>query len=77
MSGMSNMEQMKENIYAFREEKPLSDEEMKSLLAMADEMVRKIVLPCTACHYCVSHCPQGLDIPTLLAFYNEHCFTKG
>ena len=43
----------------------------------ADEMVKKIVLPCTACRYCVSHCPQGLDIPTLLAFYNEHCFTGG
>ena len=50
---------------------------MKNLLTMADEMVQKIALPCTACHYCVSHCPQELDIPTLLALYNEHCFTKG
>ena len=40
-------------------------------------MVKKIVLPCTACHYCTSHCPQGLDIPGLLALYNEHCFTQG
>ncbi len=77
LSGMSNMEQMKDNIHTFQEEKPLSEEEMKNLLAMADEMVQKIVLPCTACHYCVSHCPQELDIPTLLALYNEHCFTKG
>lgn len=68
---------MKENIQTFGEEKPLSDEEMKNLFAMADEMVSKIILPCTACRYCVSHCPQGLDIPTLLSFYNEHCFTKG
>ena len=40
-------------------------------------MVKKIVLPCTACHYCVSHCPQGLDIPRILELYNEHCFTGG
>ena len=50
---------------------------MKELLEIADSMVRKIVLPCTACHYCVSHCPQGLDIPNLIALYNEHCYTKG
>ncbi len=77
LSGMSTLEQLKENVQTFREEKPLTGEEMTNLLAMADEMVRKIVLPCTACRYCTSHCPQGLDIPTLLAFYNEHCFTGG
>ena len=77
LSGMSNMEQMQENIRTFEEDKPLSETEMRNLLAMADEMVKKIVLPCTACHYCVSHCPQGLPIPELLALYNEHCFTEG
>ena len=50
---------------------------MKNLLAIADSMLEKKVLPCTACHYCVSHCPQGLDIPELLSLYNEHCFTEG
>ncbi len=55
----------------------MTDGEIDSLLAMAGEMVQKIALPCTACHYCVSHCPQGLDIPNLLALYNEHCFTGG
>ena len=50
---------------------------MKALLEVADDMVKKIVLPCTSCHYCVSHCPQELDIPNLIALYNEHCFTKG
>ena len=77
LSGMSNMEQMQENIRTFEEDKPLSETEMKNLLAMAEEMVKKIVLPCTACHYCVSHCPQGLDISRLLELYNEHCFTQG
>ena len=77
LSGMSNMEQMEENIRTFEEDRPLNEEEMKTLLSIAHEMVGKIALPCTACHYCVSHCPQGLDIPNLLSLYNEHCFTGG
>ena len=77
LSGMSNMEQMEENILTFEEDRPLNEEEMKTLLSIAHEMVGKIALPCTACHYCVSHCPQGLDIPNLLSLYNEHCFTGG
>ena len=77
LSGMSNMEQMEENIRTFEEDRPLNEEEMKTLLSIAHEMVGKIGLPCTACHYGVSHCPQGLDIPNLLSLYNEHCFTGG
>ena len=77
LSGMSNMEQLQENIRTYEEDKPLTDDEMKTLLAVADNMLEKKVLPCTACHYCVSHCPQGLDIPELLNLYNEHCFTDG
>ena len=77
LSGMSNMEQLQANIRTFEEDKPLNEKEMKNLLAIADSMLEKKVLPCTACHYCVSHCPQGLDIPELLSLYNEHCFTEG
>ena len=77
LSGMSDMEQMKANIATFAEEKPLSAGEMEGLLEMAQGMVSKSALPCTACHYCVSHCPQGLDIPHLLALYNEHAFSGG
>ena len=77
LSGMSNMEQLKANIETYKEDKPLNDEEMKTLLGIADQMLGRKTLPCTACHYCVSHCPQELDIPTLLNLYNEHCFTEG
>ena len=77
LSGMSNMEQLQANIHTFETERPLTDVEMKTLLGIADSMLERKVLPCTACHYCVSHCPQGLDIPELLALYNEHCFTEG
>ncbi|MDU5289192.1 MAG: aldo/keto reductase [Clostridium sp.] len=77
LSGMSNFQQMQENIAVFEEDKPLDEKEMAALLEVADRMVKKIVLPCTSCHYCVSHCPKGLDIPALLELYNEHCFTGG
>ena len=76
LSGMSNFEQLKENIHTFETEKPLDDTEMKTLLSVADGLLGG-TLPCTACHYCVSHCPQGLEIPKLIALYNEHCFTGG
>ena len=77
LSGMSNMEQITDNIRTFQEEKPLQEKEMETLLSIAGEMVEKIALPCTACRYCVSHCPRGLDIPGLLALYNEHSFDGG
>lgn len=77
LSGMSNLKQLQENIRTFEEDKPLAKKEMEELLKTADGMVKKIVLPCTACRYCVSHCPKELDIPSLLELYNEHCFTGG
>ena len=77
LSGMSNLQQMQDNIHTFAEDKPLTKKEMDTLLQIADGMVKKIVLPCTACHYCTSHCPQSLPIPELLSLYNEHCFTEG
>lgn len=77
LSGMSNFEQLEDNIRTYEEDKPLNQEEMDTLLGIADEMLGKKTLPCTACRYCVSHCPQELDIPSLLALYNEHCFTDG
>lgn len=77
LSGMSDMQQLQENIRTFETDKPLNEGEMQALLKIAEGMVKKIALPCTACHYCVSHCPKGLDIPGLLALYNEHCFTGG
>ena len=77
LSGMSNLQQMQDKMHTFAEDKPLTEKEMDTLLQIADGMVKKIVLPRTACHYCTSHCPQSLPIPELLALYNEHCFTEG
>ena len=76
LSGMSSAEQMEANIRTFETDAPLSEKEMDTLLAVADGLLSGR-LPCTACHYCVSHCPKGLDIPMLLELYNEHSFTGG
>ncbi len=77
LSGMSNMEQLKKNIATFETEKKLSKEEMDALLGVAEMILKEKRLPCTACRYCTSHCPKGLDIPALLELYNEHNFTGG
>lgn len=71
LSGMSSLQQVMDNIATYEESKPLTDEEMKLLLSVADDMIRRTTVPCTACHYCVSHCPMQLPIPDLLRLYNE------
>lgn len=73
LSGMSDLTQMMENVETFREEKPLTDAEQAVLLEIAEGMKNSI--PCTACRYCCDGCPQGLDIPRLIAAYNELRFS--
>lgn len=75
LSGMSNFDQMKENIATFSEGEPLSDEEWNKVLEIADAM--KVGAPCTACRYCCDGCPMGLDIPMLIAAYNDMKFQVG
>lgn len=77
LSGMSAMEQLEANLGTFRTDRPLNQAEMDTLMDVVREMLAEKRLPCTACRYCVSHCPQGLDIPMLLELYNEHSFTGG
>ncbi|MGN0681037.1 MAG: aldo/keto reductase [Candidatus Fimisoma sp.] len=71
LSGMSDMKQLKANISTYDESKPLDEAEMEMILGIADEMIRRTAVPCTGCHYCISKCPKGLDIPFLLKQYNE------
>ena len=77
LSGMSTQEQLEKNLATFAEDKPLTEAEMKTLMEIAAQMLSRGTVPCTACHYCVSHCPMGLDIPYLLSLYNEHAYTGG
>ena len=74
LSGMSNEQQLLDNIATFSEDKPLNEAEMGTLLEIAEEMSGGV--PCTACRYCTTVCPMGLDIPNLLQLYNEYCFSN-
>lgn len=75
LSGMSNMDQLKENIATFSEFKPLNEKEMDTILGIADDILKNKRLPCTACKYCISKCPANLNIPEIIETYNEHCLT--
>ena len=77
LSGMSDFDQLRENVATFSEERPLDGEERAALQEVVDAMLGRGTVPCTACHYCTSHCPMGLDIPKLLEMYNEAIVTGG
>lgn len=69
LSGMSDMAQMEDNVRTFDSAKPLSEEETAALMKVADSLHSPV--PCTACRYCCDGCPMELDIPTLIAAYND------
>ena len=75
LSGMSDEEQLHLNVATFEDDLPLQEEEMKALMQVAAQLAGEKSVPCTACHYCTEHCPQGLDIPRLIELYNEHILT--
>ena len=77
LSGMSDDRQLIDNLKTFAEDRKLDEKEMTALLGIADRMTAAGTVPCTACHYCVSHCPQSLNIPELISLYNEHAYTGG
>ena len=69
LSGMSNLEQMVDNIKTFSDYAPLTTEETELLLEIADSLKNNV--PCTGCRYCCDGCPKGLDIPRLLNILND------
>lgn len=71
LSGMSNLEQVKQNIAIFEQDKPLNASEQELILSVAQDIIHRTNVPCTACRYCEAGCPMGLAIPDLLRRYNE------
>ncbi len=71
LSGMSNREQLEENIKIFSQYKPLNDLEFGKLSELCDEMMAEGTVRCTSCRYCTEHCPQKIDIPKMIDLYND------
>lgn len=76
LSGMSNLQQVKENIQTFIDYKEMTEDEIK----VADE-ISKIIqsqgeINCTACKYCMEVCPRGINIPAAFALYNQYKVSK-
>ena len=74
LSGMSNMEQMQDNLSAMKDFRPLDETEMDAVRKVCEIFRSLDLIPCTACRYCIgeSSCPKGIRIPDLFAAKNAH-----
>ena len=70
LSGMSNIEQMADNISYMKDFKPLNEEEQKIIQQAQRILGNSSTVPCTACHCCTEGCPQGIDIPGIFKAMN-------
>lgn len=83
LSGMSSIEQTRENMAAFKENKPFSAAERDALRAAVDALNSVSAIPCTNCRYCMKGCPQHVQIPAIMnllnldAMLDDHDFVKG
>ena len=71
LSGMSNMEQMEDNVSFMQDFKPLDEKEMEAVHKVAEAFNALKVVPCTGCRYCVDGCPMHIRIPDLFDALNQ------
>lgn len=72
LSGMSDMEQMKDNVNTMKDFMPLNEKELEAVNKVCDIFNSKGMIPCTACHYCTDGCPMQINIPELFACTNKY-----
>ena len=70
LSGMSNMQQMQDNLSFMRDFQPLNETERAAVSKVVEIFRKQNLIPCTACRYCVDGCPQQIAIPDLFAIMN-------
>ena len=72
LSGMSSLEQMKENVSFMKDFVPFTEEEYAAVEKVAEIFHSHHMIPCTGCHYCVeeNHCPKNIRIPDMFSAYN-------
>ncbi len=70
LSGMSNLEQMEDNIKTFTDFEPVNDEEMGIINAVTEEILSIPQIGCTACKYCTPGCPMQISIPDVFRTVN-------
>lgn len=70
LSGMSNLEQMRENISFMQNFSPLNKTELEAVKQVQEIFKSKNLIPCTACRYCTDGCPKHISIPDLFAIMN-------
>ncbi len=70
LSGMSDLEQMKDNLSYMRDFKPLNETELAAVNKVKEIFHKMNMIPCTACRYCVEGCPKQISIPDLFAIMN-------
>lgn len=75
LSGMSNMEQIADNISTMTNFEPLTDDDRKVIEKAVEAYKKKDTVPCTGCRYCMD-CPEGVDIPKMFKLYNEYAVNK-
>lgn len=71
LSGMSSIEQMRDNLATMSDFRPLDETELAAVRKVAETLRGKGAIPCTACRYCTSGCPMGIDIPSFFSCYNS------
>lgn len=71
LSGMSNMEQTRDNIETLTDFSPIDDHEQAVIDRALEAFLEKRTIPCTKCGYCMP-CPEGVDIPTVFDKYNQY-----